>query len=504
MSASSTLRPLPRVLLALFAILLLLTTLVDPKPVAFAAEGDLDPGFVGTPLSGLNAVTRATAVQPDGKILIGGDFTSVHGSTRNYIARLNADGSLDTTFAPNGGANRLVRAMALQADGKILIGGDFTIVNGSARNYIARLNADGSLDPSFAPTSGANNAIESITLQPNGRIVIGGNFTIVNGVVRNRIARLNLDGSLDTSFAPVGGMNENVTTTALQPDGKIVVGGGFSTVNGVARNRIARLNPDGSLDTSFAPGADYYLQAVALQTDGKILIGGRFSTVNGVARNFIARLNPDGSLDTAFAAGTNNYVHDIAVQAHGKIVIGGDFTTINGAERHRMTQLNPDGTLDATFASGANNTVYTITIPPDGRIIAGGEFTVINGVGHHRIVRFTSRGSLDPTFLINHGANNTVLATVGLELVLTDGCHLFFGKHEYYKPGFPELDAFYTRVREILIQVGGSKYEAFPYMDFNRDDIEVLSQVEAIVPNKERVRFGFLNYYLLERRSMAE
>jgi len=191
---------------------------------------------------------------------------------------LNADGSLDTDFNPSVGGHH-VSTSAVQADGKIIIGGDFTTVNGTSRNRIARLNTDGSLDTSF--NSGANNYVETITVQADGKIIIGGQFSAFNGTARNGIARLNADGTLDTSFNPGSGANSYVYTSAVQADGKIIIGGYFTTFNGTAHNRIARLNTDGSIDASFNPGSGANASVItsAVQADGKIIIGGGFTSV---------------------------------------------------------------------------------------------------------------------------------------------------------------------------------------------------------------------------------
>ena len=138
-------------------------------------------------------------MQVDGKILIGGAFTNFNGTARNYLARINADGSLDTGFNPN--ADSYVNGLAVQADGKILLVGDFTTVSGTTRNRIARINANGSLDTGFNPNAngGINNGgINCVTVQADGKILVGGGFTAIGGIGRNLIARLNANGSLDT------------------------------------------------------------------------------------------------------------------------------------------------------------------------------------------------------------------------------------------------------------------------------------------------------------------
>ncbi|MDW8216286.1 MAG: hypothetical protein RML57_01635 [Acidobacteriota bacterium] len=215
---------------------------VQPGVGGGARPENLDSTF-GAGQVGTGYVIHAVAVQPDGKVVIGGQFNLVNGVARNCIARLNADGTLDMGFGA-GTANDdfpFVLAVAVQPDGKVVIGGGFTRVNGVARGGIARLNVDGTLDASFgARQSGASDWVEAMAVQPDGKVVIGGRFTRVNGVARGGIARLNADGTLDTSFGAgqggvSGGNFPRVHAVAVQPDGKVVIGGKFTRVNGVAR-----------------------------------------------------------------------------------------------------------------------------------------------------------------------------------------------------------------------------------------------------------------------------
>jgi uncharacterized delta-60 repeat protein len=135
---------------------------------------------------------------------------------------------VDLSFDPGSGVDNTVWAIALRPDGKAIIGGDFTTVKGLACNYLARLNIDGTGDTSFNPGSGANGTVHSIAVQPDGKVAIGGYFTSVNGSSRNRIARLNADGSLDSSFNPGPGPNNPIDALANQPDGKVLIAGGFN------------------------------------------------------------------------------------------------------------------------------------------------------------------------------------------------------------------------------------------------------------------------------------
>jgi uncharacterized delta-60 repeat protein len=397
------------------------------------ADGTLDASFN----PGANTYVFELAVQGDGRILVGGIFTTLGGGgtgtiTRNHIGRLNVDGSLDTSFNP--GADDAVWALAVQADSRILVGGWFTTLGGgntgtATRNYIGRLNADGTLDTSFDP--GANNAVWTLAVQADGRILVGGDFATLGGggtgsITRNKIGRLNADGSLDTSFDP--GANNSVLALAVQADGKILVGGAFTTLGGgdigtITRNRIGRLYADGSLDSSFDPGANSSVFALAVQPDGKILVGGYYTRLGGggtgtITRCYIGRLNPNGSLDTSFDPGGNNAVFAIAMQADGKILVGGDFTTLGGGgigitARSRIGRLNADGSLDASFDPGANSTIYALAVQADGKILVAGSFTTLGGGGtgsftRNRIGRLNADGSLDTSF--DPGADGGIYA----------------------------------------------------------------------------------------------
>ncbi|MBZ5551927.1 MAG: hypothetical protein LAO21_04335 [Acidobacteriia bacterium] len=372
------------------------------------ADGSLDTSFD----PGANTSVWPVALQPDGKILVGGAFTSLGGggkgtTTRNHIGRLNPDGSLDTNFDP--GADNWVAALAVQPDGKILVGGFFTMLGGGGtgttmRNYIGRLNPDGSIDTGFNP--GADGEVYALAVQPDGKILVGGKFTMLGGggtgvATRNRIGRLNPDGSLDSDFNP--GADDTVVALALQPDSKILVGGGFTTLGGggtgtTTRIAIGRLYLDGSLDTGFNPGADGQVYALAVQPDESILMGGQFTKLGGggtgtTTRNHIGRLNPDGSLDTGFNPGADSPIYALAMQANGKIMVGGAFTRLGGGgsgttTRNRIGRLNPDGNLDTSFDPGANSYVQTMALQPDGKVLVGGAFTMLGGGGTGTTTRY--------------------------------------------------------------------------------------------------------------------
>ena len=386
------------------------------------ADGSKDTSFnTGT---GFNAIVRTIALQTDGKIIVGGDFTTFSGVTENRIIRLNTDGTKDTSFNSETGFNASVRVIEQQADGKIIIGGDFTTYKGGTTHRIIRLNTNGTKDTSFATTS--NNTVRAIKQQANGKIIVGGDFTNINGVTENRIIRLNTDGTKDTSFSIGTGFNSSILVIEQQTDGKILIGGGFTTFNGVTENRIIRLNSDGTKDTYFITGTglNQTVYSIELQVDGKILVGGSFNSYNRDAENRIIRLNNDGTKETSFNSGTgfNSAVLSLKQQPDGKILVGGYFTSYNGNNQNKIIRFNTDGTKDNSFHTGFDYTdvfwvggftddfVNAIELQDDGKILVGGRFNSYNGVTENFIIRLNADGTKDNSFNTGTGFNNNVLA----------------------------------------------------------------------------------------------
>ena len=355
--------------------------------------GHLDTSFdTGT---GPDNVINSIAIQSDGKLIIAGDFSSYNGTSIRRIARINPDGSLDLTFDPDNSVNGFIDKVAIQSDGKILLAGSFSSYNGTTRNNLARINSDGSLDASFDPGVGADSRVKTITIQSDEQLLIGGYFVNYNGISRRHIARINTDGSLDTSFNPGNGATSTVISILEQSDGKILIGGNFGGYNGNLRNCIARINTDGSLDVSFDPGngANSFITSLALQSDGKIIIGGFFTSYDDIPINHIARINTAGSLDLSFdpGNGANDLINSLAILSDGKIVIGGNFTSYNDISRNHIARVNADGSLDTSFANGngANENINSIIIQQDNKILIGGEFTSYNDTLINYIARIS-------------------------------------------------------------------------------------------------------------------
>lgn len=415
-------------------------------------DGSFNPG------NGPDGDVFSLAIQPDGKALLGGSFSYFNSTNRGHIARMNFDGGLDLSFDPGAGANGIVYALALQTNGQVLIGGAFTSVAGTTQRYLARLNANGSLDESFAPS--VDNELRAIVVQPDGQILISGRFRNVAGQSRSRVARLNGNGSLDTTFQIGTGASDHVRALALQTDGKIILAGQFASINGVARLSIARLNADGSLDTTFAPtDCNGEARAVALQADGRVIIGGDFTAIGGTNRNHIARLNADGSLDTGFnpPVGANDTVRVLTVQADGRILVGGRFTYYDTQNRFHLARINPDGWVDLSFpardltpwAGVMHDEVFAIAPQGSNTFLLGGQFFGTNRFSHSFVERVYSDtafpsfelgspfyGSPEDaggiTFTVRRNGNTTLPASVdfvtvngtalaGLDYVATNG-----------------------------------------------------------------------------------
>ncbi|HXT12270.1 MAG TPA: Calx-beta domain-containing protein [Candidatus Angelobacter sp.] len=342
---------------------------------------------------GLNGSVLAISLQPDGKIIAGGNFTTVNGLPRSHVARFNSDGTLDTIFMSGlSGADGSVFSAAVQGDGNILVGGSFTTVDGVARTRMARLAVDGTLDTTFNPGAGADNSVFAIaeaSTNSSGLIYAGGAFTTFGGAAHPGIVRLANNGVPDPSFLSTG-VNGTVYAIAVYPEnsiyaGKVLIGGSFTTVNGVNQTNVARLNADGSLDTNFVVDADGIVRALAIQNDDAALLGGEFLNVNGISSVRVARVSGNGTVDTAFAAALapsfSDTVDSIAIQSDNRIVVGGQFLTANGVTRPHITRLMPTGATDPmiNFGDGANGDVDVVVIQPaDQMILIGGGFTQYN------------------------------------------------------------------------------------------------------------------------------
>jgi len=358
--------------------------------------GSLEPNiFQGF---SVNGAVHSFAVQGDGKIVIVGDFTQVNSVSKNRIARLNSDWSLDTAFATGTGANNSIYSVALQSDNKVIISGYFSSINGISTEYIARLNSDGSLDTSFNSGLGPDSRPEAIAVQIDGKILIGGYFRTYNGMSQENLARINPDGSLDLAFRTTP--NSSVYDIQILENGKIMIAGDFSTINGITKSGVALLSTDGTLDATYNTGSGGWgVRVIAIQSDGKSIIGGSFTTFSGLTRNRVARLNADGSVDTTFdpGKGPDGAVNSLSIDQNGWVVMGGDFTSVQDNYCFRIGRLNPTGTIDTTFKTGlgANGSVEK-SISIGSSVIICGSFSTFGGAAKSYLLKLIGGSNIDP------------------------------------------------------------------------------------------------------------
>jgi len=347
---------------------------------------------------------------------IGGDFTTYASSSQPYFRMLDSSGSYSSSFNIGTGFSNTVTSAVTQSDGKIIVTGNFTTYSGSTSPRIVRINTDGTRDLTFNPGSGgATGQTNAVIVQADGKIVFGGVFLTYSGSGATRIARANTNGTIDSgsTWNTGAGFESNVNSIAIQADQKILVGGQFTTYSGSAKNRIVRLNTNGTADTgsSWNQGVGFQsiVQSIAIQPDQKILVGGQFTTYSGSTATRIVRLNTSGTLDTTFGSSANNAVYSVAIQNDGKVLIGGAFVTVSGSTQNYIARLNSDGKLDNTFniGTGFDSTVFSLGLQSDGKILAQGTFSAYSGSIAPGVVRLNTDGTLDTTFNRNMSINTS-------------------------------------------------------------------------------------------------
>lgn len=341
--------------------------------LGFAQLQKTDSSFVIN--GGANSTVRHINIQNNGKILLTGEFNAYQGTLANRIVRLNTNGIIDTSFHSGFASEGPIRATALLPNDQIIIGGLFNSYNGTPRKNIARLNANGTLDTSYAKGLGANNEITDMYLQPDGKVLITGFFNKYNNINFNGFLRLTNNGEIDTTFKIGAGPNSSPNSFSQQSNGKLILVGSFLFYNGIPRSKIVRVNLDGSLDTTFVNNSiSSSIQKILVLKNDEIIITGGFTNIAGVTKTGIARLHKDGQLDTAFKTYILGTVRGLHQQKDGKIIVSGDFTNVNGTAVQKLVRLNLDGTLDNTFYAGFNGSVFDIAEQQDRNILLSGSF----------------------------------------------------------------------------------------------------------------------------------
>ena len=401
----------------------LAAALLAPATPAIAAPGDLDSTFGGSGIQvthfGPESAAFGIAIQPDGKIVSAG--------TSNYeqdsglylgefgVSRHNADGSLDesfsddgrqtTSFGPNLGA--YAQAVAIQADGKIVVAGnqrESNVENPYVHLAVTRYRADGSLDPTFSGDGkltfadfGDYSTANAVAIQADGKIVVAGGAALV---------RLNADGSLDPGFSDDGKVSTGLDAQAMavQADGKIVLAGGYGF-------RLARYRADGSPDPTFSGDGNVntelpnliYARSVALQADGRIVVAGGAATSEGGTDFAMVRYHADGAVDTVFGAGerdVNDFAAAVTIQPNGKIVVTGQSAPMDWnapvISRVTLARFGTDGSPDASFGTGGtvsgelgfSSHATAVALQSDGKIVLAGIGTTYESGSSMLIARY--------------------------------------------------------------------------------------------------------------------
>jgi uncharacterized delta-60 repeat protein len=346
----------------------------------------------------------AIAIQADGKIVIASQIQNVNNTPVSDIARLNVDGSLDNSFQGAGAVNGEIIAVAVQPDAKLLVGGSFDAIGGGAHHYLARLNANGTLDSGFADPS-LDSTVWSIAVQPDGKILAAGDFTVAGSTARAHLARFNTNGTLDTSFADPQICSTRASTVALQSTGEVLVGGYFAYIGNCSgthsspyHSYLARFSSAGVLDSAFPidpPGSA--VTAIVVGPDDALIVNGGYSVPAGGLR-LAAKLSANGTFVPAYGNLSNDgSTNSFVLQPDGKLLLAGDFQTIAAQPRHGLARLNADGTLDTGFAdlhfsisnTNPNGTIFGIAAQRNGEVIAVGNFSLVNGQARQFAARVT-------------------------------------------------------------------------------------------------------------------
>ncbi len=418
---------------------------------------------------GADATIQVTEIQPDGKVLAAGNFTSFNGQLINRIVRLKQNGTIDSTFNIGSGSNGTIYCLAVQIDGKILVGGNQSSFNGQSVGRIVRLLPNGVIDTSFNSGSGFNGTVKAFSFQSDGKILVGGYYSAYNGISQHWV-RLHPNGVYDSSFKPSNIDCDGIDHMLLMPAGKIILAGQFTNSGNIPRNRIARVLPNGQLDLNFNRNAGSfkkweigYTTHITKQSSGKMLVAGYFDLYNDINTSGVARINQDGSIDESFrtSTGDNAGIFDIQSQMDDRVIVMGVFTHFNGTARNRITRLKSNGSTDSTFnvgsgfdaqvytagfqnnkvllgggflnyngnatkyltrlnqdgswdnffnpgGSGCDGWVFKVKVQADNKILIGGLFTKYNNISCNRIARLNADGTLDTTFKVMAGANGSV------------------------------------------------------------------------------------------------
>ncbi len=364
-----------------------------------SGSGEVDPDWNPSP----NQFVEALAVDGNGSVYVGGYFRGIKATSRNYVAKLSATGTgaLDLEWNPNVSAP--VLALAVGADGAVFAGGAFSRVGGiggPARSRIAKFSGSGTgaLDLDWNP-SASGGYVRALALDGIGALYAGGDFTMIGGEARNRIAKLSAagTGAADPNWNP---SPDGITVHALALDGNgsLYVAGDFRSLGGAARDLVAKLSTtgEGAADAGWHPSPDKGVESIALDIDGRVMIGGRFTHVDQQMRLGLAAINVSGIVDASIDTESESEVNEVVVQPDGGVIVGGDFEKAEGQPRANLLRLHSNGELDADWNPTADGPVSDLALDSNGAIFVAGSFGAIGGVPRSYVAKLLSNGVVDP------------------------------------------------------------------------------------------------------------
>ena len=363
-------------------------------------NGQKDPSFA---VSSFDAYINDIEIQDDNKILIAGDFKKINGIEANGIVRLNTDGSMDNSFNAGSGANINIANIAVDSKNRILVCGYFDTFNSvSGLNGIIRLNSNGSIDTNFKLSGIAgliNLYVTDVAIAEDSlALIIGRNDDI------NRLFKIKADGSIDNDFAVSDFKTFSSFIKITNLDSLIVITGCFSYVNDVFQTGYCLLNSYGEVKTNDGSliGSTPYIYGGYHQDDGKLIIYGDFSAVNGKLKSNLARLNPNGSVDDFNPQLGADYTIKKMVQIPGKkFIVSGYFPDYGN---RRILKLNSDGSLDNSLlvdipcSSNADLDLIYKPVKNGFELIVGGDFIMVNSINKNYLFKIDSLGNLNNSF----------------------------------------------------------------------------------------------------------
>jgi uncharacterized delta-60 repeat protein len=352
------------------------------------------------------------AEQANGKIIVVGNFTQIGGETHNRIARINADGTIDSAFTTSitqsGGwvSSYGVHSVAIQTDQKIVVCGRFNAVNGTTRYAIARINTDGTTDTGFdaGTTDSSALAIGRVVIDSSGNLLFGGDIASqVQSTDVGLALRLDSTGTIDSTYVT----NTETPGTSLIGTGDIALDSGDQVFvcgrhtqsgdSGTLRRSVSLLDVDGlilwSISHTFSPDIDPLIYSAKAMADGGVMVGGLFSAFGGEVRTNIVEIEAGGTIGS-FAVAANSTVSAIELGASSTIYFGGSFTQLGGATHTRIGKASLAGSVDAGFTASADGAVEVIRLLSTGNLIVGGSFADFNGETRGKIAHITAAGVL--------------------------------------------------------------------------------------------------------------